>query len=275
MDRSKKNPKNNSFGVFTSHSAVDTKSAHDVKRLYFTSTANGDFQKWDTSRDDSMAEVYHLGHKSTKHLNFRYRQTPTHDMGAFSYTKDYYQKPSDSGLNNALAEMFSRPHQGWVGSPTVAPGSYALDFVRHPKHILDAMGQPRKAGGRGGVKRDLARTKVLSPSDATHVTSSSSHQFHMAPPDGLNIPSKTHNPHDNLNCSGLDSGDCYKSTYGTTFRGISRCSTAPASMSRKDAREQQKTLLPQELARSMERPSTSTGSERRKSIRNIFTRTGG
>jgi len=267
----KSNPKNISSGVFTSHSAVQLQPAHKVKQLYFTSTQGRDFQKRESSRDESLGEVYHLGHRSTKHLPFQYSQSPTHDMGAFSYTRDYgKQGASDSGLNNALAKIFSRPHHGWVGSPTVAPGNYALDFIRHPKHMLDAMGEPRTAGRKGLLKKDLARTQVISPSDKTHVTSSSSHQFYRTPPDDFNPDNKTFHPNDTLGCSGLDSGDCYKSTYGTTFRGITRCSTAPANMSRKEALEQK-----QEVTLKIARPSTSSGSERRKSIRNIYTRTGG
>jgi len=276
MDRSKKNPKNESSGLFTSHGAVQSKAADaQVKSLYFTTTASGDFQKWDCSRDDSLGEVYQIGHKSTKNLQFQYRQTPTHDMGALSYTKDYTKKTSDAGLNNALAEIFSRPHNAWVGSPTVAPGSYALDFTRHRKQCLNALGEPGKAGGRGGAKRDMARTKVLSPSDLTHETSSSTHRCYLAPPEDMYRANESMHPNDNLGISGLDSGDCYKSTYGTTFRGMSRCHTAPANMSRKEANDLQK-----DMARTVEssvrtiRPSTSSGSERRRSIRNIYTRTG-
>jgi hypothetical protein len=234
-----------------------------------------------------MGEVFNLGHKSTKHMPFRYRQSPVHDMSSFSYTNDYSEKPSDSGLNAVLADMFSRKHQGWVGSPTVAPGNYALDYVKHPKHILDAMGQPRKAGGggRGQAKRDMARTQVISCSDLTHVTKSSSHRFYRAVPEHMKPDVTKQCPVDNLGQTGVDGGDCYKSTYGTHFRGLApanaassklnRCHTAPANMSRKEAREQQKEL---ELTlKPVARPSTSSEqlrSDRQKSIRNIFSRTG-
>jgi hypothetical protein len=255
----KKNPKNDSWACFTSSSAVQSRSSQELNKLYFRSTA-GDFQKWLTEKDDSFTEIYDMGHKSTKHLPFQYRQAKGHGVESYSYTQDFKPKESDAHLNNELAISFSRPHCGWTGSASICPGVYATDFVKHPRRL-------KKTDGKIPTKPELLRTQVLSCSDSNHETSSKTHQSYASPP--KRDRTKPLYPNSNLVVTGMDPGDCYKGTYGETFKGMNRCSTAPANMSRQDKREGQ-----QEAAQACNRPNTSSGS-RPKVMRNIFTRPGG
>lgn len=280
-ERAQRNPKNRSSGFCPSskallkHTMKSESSRDDVRKLYFQSTHGGDFAQYMNSRspkEESAGEVYGIGHKTTKNLPFRYRQASSHDMGSF-YTQDYgLPKSSDAPLNKTLNKIFSRQHVTSVGAPSLTPGNYALDFVRHPKTLLGPDGEVRKVGhgGKGGEKPEIARTFIVSASSASHETQSFSHSTQTAT--GLRLQTDSCKPRDNLALTGIDSGDCYRSTYGSHFKSPSRCSSAPAGMTRKEANELKQY---KEMAAAAERPSTGTGqrpSRQPTPIRNIFSR---
>lgn len=267
--------KTKSWGVFTSGSAVQSRPVKDRKKLYFQTTLKGDFKKWNSDREDSVGEIYGIGHRSTKNLPFQYRQTPTHDMSALLYTTDYWAKPSESVINDDLREIYSRPHNGHVGSASCAPGIYRTDFVRHPKRRCHSFPTRENHSLRDvhnrRTKPEIERSQVLSCSDETHVLASSSHRcFAAPPPDFLSKPISP--PQDNLCVSGVDTGDCYKSTYGTDFKGLQksrsrpsgRCSSAPAGARRKDKLTDMETAMESEKADSIrKRPSSCSGTRRK------------
>jgi hypothetical protein len=226
--------------------------------LYFRAT-NADFRQWMAmQKDDSMGEVFYTGHKSTKLLPFQYNQAPVHNKSAASYSKDFCAgKLSDCELNAGLAEAFSRPHNGWTGSPSVHPGFYELDFGAP---MCRTGSRHRRTSDRRRTKPELERTQILSSSDRNLEIQSSCHEVHSLPQTTDAWISKPVLPKDTLSWGAVDSRDCYKSTYGTDFLGKQkpkRCQTAPANASR-NARCDRLEAIP-------DRPSTSS-STRKKSL---------
>merc|ERR1719183_1966688 len=123
--------------------------------------------------------------------------------------------------------------------------------------MSDALGTSIRPNGMRQVKPELARSQILSCSDRNHESLSSSRQCSMDGSRDLQIRTKTHNPQPNLMTSGMDIGDIHKSTYSNEFRGLMRCSTAPANASRPGKDEER------EIAKTLNRPSTSCGAERK------------
>jgi hypothetical protein len=223
-----------------------------------------------------LGEVYRIGHKSTKNLPFQYRRAPVLNKTACTYNNAFDEKASDSFLNDGLAKVFSRPTNGWTGSPTVGPGSYELDYVKPRKaqtlnDLLGKKDRPIRSNGMRRPKPELERSQILSSSkDNLERESGKQQDF----PKSRSLKYRPGDPKDNIypNNLGLsgDCGDCYKSTYGSEFKGLkslSRCHTAPANVSRDASQDADK-------PKPSVRPGTSCGAERKRTIRVIYSRTG-
>jgi len=255
-----KGPKTHVKNLSSCGGILPSKQSAVLNKIYLRSTQNSDFKRWAAApSDDSMGEVFNIGHKSTKHLPFRYKQAPMHSLASFTYGNDFCRgglesnsqvckgqknyhpvlRASDSELNKELAATFSRTHNGHSGAPLVHPGSYAAEFDDKSKGWamsatnpgLAAATHPTDASKRR-PKPELLRTNILGSGDQNLVKTSSTQRVYSA--HDLKLVSRDMRYENNLSLS-ADCGDCYKSTYGTMTLDLARASSAPAGMGRKGA----------------------------------------
>lgn len=206
--------KYHSFGVFTSASAVKSRPSEDLKKLYFKTTQNDSFARRDVSprgRAESLGAIHEIGKKKTKYMDFQYKRAPCFGRDSCWYAKDYNTKMSESKENRELAECFRGPTSTVHDAPMMETTScYAQNHLFPSKRELRSAVQASRAPENG-------RTKTIGGTDLNLETQSSTHRLHPAPARGFNSTGQTMWPTANLYVSGLDSGDCYRTTYSNEF----------------------------------------------------------
>lgn len=199
MPETKRKPKNASFGVFPSLSAVNSVSSADRNKVYFASTKASQFN-WESGtmpaedRTENFDQIHSMGKKNTKYMKFHPSRAPLVDRTACKYNQEFNAKPlGDCETNRALAENFKT---GGISKAQSSPflslkSSYMDTFAGHHNEAMKAAKQkscaPRKVltetlGGAGGMLE----------------TVSNSHNSHRAPPMALARPGEVVLPKPNL-----------------------------------------------------------------------------
>jgi len=139
MAEAKRKPKNASFGVFPSQSAVRSVPTHEINKVYFASTSKSQFC-WSSGtmpeedRMENFDQIHSVGKKNTKYLKFQASKAPLVDRTACKYNQEFTAKPlGDCETNKALAENFK---QGGMSRGMSSPflglkSSYMDTFVEH------------------------------------------------------------------------------------------------------------------------------------------------
>lgn len=212
MAQAKKKPKNASFGVFPSQTAVRSVGTKDLNKVYFASTSKSQFN-WESGtmpqedRAENFDEIHSVGKKHTKYMKWTPSRAPLVDRTACKYNQEFTQKPlGDCETNKALAENFK---QGGMSKSMSSPflglkSSYMETFVTHePKHMRAAKQMscaPRKVltqtlGGAGGLLE----------------TTSNTHSSHRAPPMHLAKPGEVLLPKPNLTLTEKSGSEFFRS----------------------------------------------------------------
>lgn len=202
MAQEKRKPKNSSFGVFPSSSAVRSVSSTDLNKVYFASTSKRQFS-WESGtmpeedRAENFDQIHSVGKKNTKYMKFHPSRAPLVDRTACKYNQEFTTKPlGDCETNRALAENFKQGGRGKsMSSPFLGlKSSYMETFAGHNHDSMRSAKQkscaPRKVltqtlGGAGGLLE----------------TVSNSHNDHRAPPLALAKPGEVVLPKPNLTLS--------------------------------------------------------------------------
>mmetsp|Transcript_16247 Transcript_16247/g.30367 ORF Transcript_16247/g.30367 Transcript_16247/m.30367 type:complete len:273 (+) Transcript_16247:134-952(+) len=211
--------KNASHGVFTSASAVRSKSRDEVNRLYFSTTANVEHshkQLMQDERAESLGHIHYIGTKATKYLPFQYKQAPNVNKSACWYAHDYCEKPSDAEENRALAQTFQyrKPIQKSKLFATKSHYSHTFPILT-PSEIRSAK-LPSQDPRRFGERKTIG-------GDANVHTQSFSHHMHRAPPKDVKAAGEFQVPVHNLELpskiADTDQSDMLRSMYATDFKG--------------------------------------------------------
>mmetsp|Transcript_6971 Transcript_6971/g.11229 ORF Transcript_6971/g.11229 Transcript_6971/m.11229 type:complete len:262 (+) Transcript_6971:94-879(+) len=220
------NPKNASQGVLPRQTAVGSRSSHELQRLFFqtSSSDRNDMreavQLSSPDRSESLGQIHYIGKKSTKYMPYRYSQAPLHNKTDCWYANDFCEKKSDWAQNKEIVAWIRGPRPEYKAPLIATTSRHRQDFQKPSKDEHNRANQPNKSP-------EWVRTKTVGCGDFTAESLSSSHRMHMAP---HRIASQDFPHKDNLYISGLDSGDCYRTTYRNEFvkkqRPV-RCSTAP------------------------------------------------
>lgn len=212
MSQEKRKPKNASFGVFPSQSAVRSVGSQDLSKVYFASTKQAQFN-WQSGtmpiedRTENFDQIHSMGKKNTKYMKFHPSRAPLVDRTACNYHKEFTAKPlGDCETNKALAENFK---QGGMSKSMSSPfigitSSYMDTFAGHTH---DAM--------RGAKQRSCAPRKVLTETlggtGGMLETVSNSHNSHRAPPMALAKPGEVMHPKPNLTLTEKTGGGFFRS----------------------------------------------------------------
>lgn len=228
--------KYHSYGVFTSANAVKSRPTEELAKLFFTTNSMNSFRgdvHSPRGRSESAGQIHNIGKKATKYMPYQYTRSPLMGKSSCSHAQDFYQKTSEYKENAELAECFRGPGKTVNDAPLLVKRSRSGDTYLSPsrKQLLSAA-QASKDPNPGG------RTKTLGGIDMSLVTESCSHRYHIAPPQGHSLKGRTIVPLHNLAVSGVDSGDCYRTTYGSEFwkkevpgsLSLQRAASAPGSV---------------------------------------------
>jgi len=212
MPEEKRKPKNASFGVFPSASAVMSVSTTDRNKVYFASTHKAQFS-WasgtmpEEDRAENFDQIHSVGKKNTKYMKFHPSRAPLVDRTACKYNQEFTAKPlGDCETNRALAENFKN---GGMSRSSSSPflglkSSYMETFAGHAPENMRAAKQkscaPRKVltqtlGGAGGMLE----------------TVSNSHSSHRVPPMALAKPGLVVLPKPNLTLTENQGGGFFRS----------------------------------------------------------------
>jgi len=212
MPEEKRKPKNASFGVFPSQSAVRSVSSADLSKVYFASTKNAQFT-WASGtmpaedRAENFDQIHSVGKKNTKYMKFHPSRAPLVDRTACKYNQEFHAHPlGDCATNKALAENFK---QGGGSKTMSSPflglkSSYMETFAGHDHPAMKAAKQrscaPRKVltqtlGGTGGMLEMV----------------SNSHNDHRAPPMHLAKPGEVMIPKPNITLTEKQGGGFFRS----------------------------------------------------------------
>jgi len=179
------------------------------------------------SREESLDQIQLIGHKATKYLPFQYKISPLCGTDECSYAKQFYPKPSDYMNNKDLAKSFR---------PSTVPAPVALmETTSHSRQNFMKPSREQRATATMAPFTVDKKGNTGITGGASLTLTSTSHGLHGAPPrqprTGIILPSQ------NLAVSGLDGGDCYRTTQRSDFMGkqLSRSRTAPAPMREKSA----------------------------------------
>jgi len=199
MAQEKRKPKNASFGVFPSQTAVRSVSTNDLSKVYFASTSRSQFN-WasgtmpEEDRTENFDQIHSVGKKNTKYLKFQASKAPLVDRTACKYNQEFTAKPlGDCETNKALAENFK---QGGMSKGMSSPflglkSSYMDTFVHHSDTSM------RSAKARSCAPRKVL-TETLGGAGGLLETVSNSHNSHRAPPIALAKPGEVIPPKPNL-----------------------------------------------------------------------------
>jgi len=159
---------------------------------------------------ESLGHIHHIGAKNTKYMPFPYKRAPLPDKSSCWYSSDYYPKQSEYAENKQLAECFRGPTHQCDETPLLETTSHhRQNFVKHSKE------QMRRSIGVNKTPPP-GRTQTTGGVDMTLETQSSSHSCHRAHP-RVGSSNKSIPPLSNLHVTGVDSGDCFRTTYGSDF----------------------------------------------------------
>jgi hypothetical protein len=212
MPQEKRKPKNSSFGVFPSTSAVRSVSTADLNRIYFASTSKAQFS-WESGtmpeedRTENFDQIHSMGKKNTKYMKFHPSRAPLVDRTACRYTQEYIARPlGDCETNKALAENFKN---GGMSKSMSSPflglkSSYMDTFAGHNQTAM------RSAKQRSCAPRKV-RTETLGGAGGLLETVSNSHNSHRAPPMALAKPGEVVLPKPNLTLTERTSGGFFRS----------------------------------------------------------------
>jgi len=197
--QAKRKPKNASFGVFPSQSAVRSVPTHEINKVYFASTSKSQFN-WDSGtmpeedRMENFDQIHSVGKKNTKYLKYQASKAPLVDRTACKYNQEFTTKPlGDCETNKALAENFK---QGGMGKTMSSPflglkSSYMETFVQHHPTSM------RSAKAKSCAPRKVL-TETLGGAGGMLETVSNCHSSHRAPPMHLAKPGEVVLPKPNL-----------------------------------------------------------------------------
>lgn len=212
--------KNASHGVFTSASAVRSKSRDEVNRLYFRTTSNVEFphkELMQADRGENLGQIHFIGSKTTKYLPYQYKRAPLQNKSACWYAHDFYEKPSDAHDNRELAKCFVRK--------TPFQKAPLLSTKSHYSHTFPIL-TPSEIKGARPPNQDpnrLDEQRKTIGGDANVFTQSFSHHMHRAPPKDVKATGEFQVPVHNLQLSSkiadMDHSDMLRSTYSSHFKG--------------------------------------------------------
>jgi hypothetical protein len=205
-------PKNASFGVFPSSSAVRSVPSSDLSKVYFATQNRRNFN-WESGtmpeedRTENFDQIHNMGKKNTKYMKFHPSRAPLVDRTACKYNQEFTAKPlGDCETNKALAENFkqggmsrnmSSPFLGLKSSYMETFAGFTMDEQRGSKQ--------RSCKPRAG------RTETLGGTGDMLETVSNSHMGHKAPPLRLAKPQEVLLPKPNLTLSGNQTAGLFRS----------------------------------------------------------------
>lgn len=246
-----RNPKNTSFGVFTSTSASCFLSNEDVQRHYFTPTYAGDFvQKRLTEEDKSenMLHVHNAGKTYGKYMPYRRCPAPLLDRDSCLYNRDFDKKPNIATQYelNCKVNQSNKPMRhklSKVALEGAQQSRYRQDFPERESQPLVPPSFPDKGGrlhvilgGRGPTLVKTSHNQTIHVGNFNHTFN---HNGEIDP--NLNVY-KSHIPTQDYHM-----GDFSKTSYhhefsgrnqrrkqavGSLMRTLERCESAPADMSK-------------------------------------------
>jgi hypothetical protein len=199
MAQEKRKPKNSSFGVFPSLSAVNSASSKDLQKVYFATASKSQFT-WQSGtlpqedRTENFNEIHSVGKKHTKYMKFQPSKAPLVDRTACKYTQEFTPKPlGDCETNNALAQNFKQGgmSRGFSSPMLQAKSSYKDTFAGHDH---DAM----RSAKQRSCKPKKVLTQTLGGAGGLLETTSNSHNDHRAPPLALAKPGEVILPKPNI-----------------------------------------------------------------------------
>jgi hypothetical protein len=199
MSHQKRKPKNASFGVFPSASAVNSVSTKDLNKIYFSTAAKSQFT-WESgtlAKEDyteNFNEIHSVGKKHTKYMKFQPSKAPLVDRTACKYTQEFTPKPlGDCETNKALAENFKK------GGMSKSFSTPMIGAISSYKETFAGFDHPAM---RGAKQKSCAPRKVLTETlggaGGLLETVSNSHNDHRAPPLALARPGEVVLPKPNI-----------------------------------------------------------------------------
>lgn len=195
----KRKPKNSSFGVFPSATAVRSVSSAELSKVYFACTSHSQYN-WasgtmpEEDRAENFDQIHSVGKKNTKYMKFHPSRAPLVDRTACKYTQEFTTKPlGDCETNKALAENFKQGSGGKsMSSPFLGLKSSYMDT--YAGHDLSSM---RKSKQKSCAPRKVL-TDTLGGAGGMLETVSNSHNSHRVPPMALAKPGEVVLPKPNL-----------------------------------------------------------------------------
>jgi hypothetical protein len=195
----KRKPKNTSFGVFPSSSAVNSVTRAELNKIYFASTSKAQFN-WESGtmpaedRTENFDQIHSMGKKNTKYMKFHPSRAPLVDRTACKYNQEFTPKPlGDCETNKALAENFK---QGGMSKSMSSP------FLGLKSSYMDTFAGHDHASMKSAKAKSCAPKKVLTETlggaGGMLETVSNSHNSHRAPPMALAKPGEVVLPKPNL-----------------------------------------------------------------------------
>jgi hypothetical protein len=199
-------PKNASFGVFPSSSAVRSVSSTDLGKVYF-STQNRRHFSWESGtmpeedRTENFDQIHSMGKKNTKYMKFQPSKAPLVDRTACKYNQEFTEKPlGDCVTNKALAENFK---QGGMSRNMSSPFLGLKSSYMENHCGFDDKGM--KSAKQKSCKPRAARTETLGGTGDMLETVCCSHSDLRAPPLALAKPGEVLLPKPNLTLAGTNS----------------------------------------------------------------------
>lgn len=208
----KRKPKNASFGVFPSLSAVKSVSSSDLNKVYFSTSVKSQFN-WkngtmpEEDRTENFDQIHSMGKKNTKYMKFHPSKAPLVDRTACRYTQEFSAKPlGDCETNKALAENFKNGGKSRnMSSPFLGlKSSYMETFASHDHDTM------RSAKAKSCAPRKVL-TQTLGGAGGLLETVSNSHSDHRAPPMALAKPGEVVLPKPNLTLTERHNGGFFRS----------------------------------------------------------------
>jgi len=207
-----KKPKNSSFGVFPSQSAVRSVSSGELNKIYFATASKRDFN-WqngtmpEADRTENFDQIHSMGKKHTKYMKFTPSRAPLVDRTACRYTQEFIAKPlGDCETNKALAENFKQGGMSRsMSSPFLGLKSSYMDTFKDHDH------NTRRSAKQKSCAPKKVLTETLGGAGGMLERVSHSHDGHRAPPMALAKPGEVVLPKPNLTLTERTGGGFFRS----------------------------------------------------------------
>lgn len=105
-------PYNESFGVFSSSSSVQSLSKDALKLLHYKTTTSSEHDGKRLPPDaqgENFYDFYKVGQKDTKYMGIRLRTVPNFHRNSCEYSKNYVRKEGNYATDRQLAKSFKGP----------------------------------------------------------------------------------------------------------------------------------------------------------------------